>query len=66
MKKNNKEISAALWSSIKSSAMANLYTKDSKSSEKSPNKETVRFLLDYSRSLKITTYKNLKFEVVVN
>lgn len=46
--------------------MANLYTKDSKSSEKSPKKETVRFLLDYSRSLKITTYKNLKFEVVVN
>lgn len=46
--------------------MANLYTKNSKPTEKSPRKETIRFLLNYSQSLKVTTYKKLKFEVVMN
>lgn len=46
--------------------MANLYTKNAKPSEKKPKKETIRFLLNYSQSLKVTTYKKLKFEAVLN
>lgn len=46
--------------------MANLYAKNSKTSEKRPRKETIRFLLNYSQSLKVTSYKKIKFEVVMN
>lgn len=31
-----------------------------------PGKETVKFLLNYSKALKVTEYKNMKFEMLLN
>ncbi|MFT5079094.1 MAG: hypothetical protein ACI825_001287 [Planctomycetota bacterium] len=31
-----------------------------------PREETVRFLLDYSKALSVISYKNLKFEALLN
>ncbi len=48
--------------------MANLYFKSSKKEEKHvvPSRNTVDFLLNYSKSLKVTEYGDLKFETVLN
>lgn len=49
--------------------MGKLYTRPSKG-EKSklmnPKKETIRFLLDYSKALRINEYRKMKFEVLLN
>jgi hypothetical protein len=31
-----------------------------------PREETIRFLLDYSKALSVISYKNLKFEALLN
>lgn len=31
-----------------------------------PKKETIRFLLDYSKALSVISYKNVKFEALLN
>ena len=47
--------------------MAKLYTKDSKHLVTlKPSEETVNFLLNYSRALKVITYNDLKFETLLN
>lgn len=51
--------------------MAKLYSKNSKDSLKrreanSPKKETVTFLLNYSKALKMSKYKSLEFETILN
>lgn len=32
----------------------------------SPKKETINFLLNYSKALKISSYKNIQFESILN
>ena len=49
--------------------MAKLYSK--KNSLKNvnhlkPKKETVQFLVNYSRALKISSYKSLQFDTIMN
>ena len=49
--------------------MENLYTKPSKGEELkkvNPKKETIQFLLNYSKALRITKYKQLSFEMIMN
>lgn len=48
--------------------MAKLYSKDSPKSanKRTPSKETVMFLLNYSKALKVSKYKNLQFESFLN
>ncbi|HSD15543.1 MAG TPA: hypothetical protein VLB74_12905 [Flavobacterium sp.] len=47
--------------------MAKLYSKKKKASPKmSPKKETVNFLLDYSKALNITKVGDLTFENIAN
>lgn len=48
--------------------MAKLYSKNSpeKVESKNPRKETVKFLLNYSKALKVTAYKKLKFDAFLN
>ncbi|MEZ4854571.1 hypothetical protein [Flavobacterium sp.] len=48
--------------------MAKLYSKQKLTAQKSvlPKKETVSFLLNYSKALKITKVGNIKFETIVN
>jgi len=47
--------------------MAKLYIEDSKHLEiLKPAEETVNFLLNYSRALKVITYNGLKFETLLN
>lgn len=48
--------------------MAKLYSKNSTKQVNylKPKKETVRFLLDYSKALKINSYKDIKFESFLN
>ncbi len=49
--------------------MKHLYTKPSKGeplSTLNPRKETLQFLLDYSKALRITKYKQLSFETILN
>lgn len=31
-----------------------------------PGKETIKFLLNYSRTLKVIEYKNMKFDLLLN
>lgn len=31
-----------------------------------PKKETIKFLLNYSKALRITKYRNLQFELLLN
>ena len=48
-------------------AMAKLYSKKKKASpEMSPKKETVNFLLNYSKALTITKVGGLTFENIAN
>lgn len=49
--------------------MENLYTKNPKGEQVkrlNPKKETIQFLLNYSKALRITEYKVMQFEVVLN
>ncbi|MDX1601635.1 MAG: hypothetical protein R3209_01090 [Salinimicrobium sediminis] len=45
--------------------MAKLYS-EKKVNKMSPKKETINFLLNYSRALRISTYKNIQFENILN
>ena len=47
--------------------MANLYISESfKKQELKPRKETIDFLLNYSKALSVTKYKELSFETISN
>jgi hypothetical protein len=49
--------------------MGKLYTKSSKGEHLrnlNPKKETIRFLLNYSKALRITEYKSMKFDTLLN
>lgn len=48
--------------------MAKLYSKDSpkQANKRNPKKETIMFLLNYSKALKVSNYKNLQFETNLN
>jgi len=49
--------------------MEHLYTKPSKGEELNklrPKKETIQFLLNYSKALHITKHKQLNFEFILN
>ncbi len=49
--------------------MGKLYTKSSqegKFNKLNPNKETIRFLLSYSKALRITEFRKMQFETVLN
>lgn len=47
--------------------MAKLYSKKQSTSQKmSPKKETISFLINYSKSLSIIKIKNLSFEIIAN
>ena len=47
--------------------MAKLYIEDSKHLEKlQPKKETVDFILNYSRAVSVIKCNNLKFEALLN
>ena len=48
--------------------MANFYSEHSshKLKEMTPKKETIDFLLNYSKALRINKYKKLEFENILN
>jgi len=50
--------------------MGKLYFKNSSKEEKShhpqPKKETIEFLLNYSKALSVIEYKRMKFETMLN
>lgn len=49
--------------------MGKLYTKSSKEEQlkhMNPKKETVQFLLNYSKALRIGEYQTMKFESLLN
>ena len=50
--------------------MGKLYFKKSSKEEKSnhlrPKKETIKFLLNYSKALNVIEYKEMKFETLLN
>lgn len=49
--------------------MKHLYSKTSKGEQLNklnPKKETLEFLLNYSKALRITKYKQLSFETILN
>ncbi len=49
--------------------MEHLYTKPSKGEQLNklnPKKETLQFLLNYSKALRINKYKQLSFEMILN
>jgi hypothetical protein len=47
--------------------MEQLYSENTSNSEQlKPRKEKIRFLLDYSKSLKIITINKNNFEILVN
>lgn len=47
--------------------MANLYTKKSAEFKKiGPKQETLNFLLNYSKALRVVDYKELQFETLLN
>lgn len=49
--------------------MGKLYTKPSqeeKFNNLNPRKETIRFLLNYSKALRITEYQTMKFDTLLN
>lgn len=45
--------------------MAKLYSRK-KLKAMTPKKETIDFLLNYSKALRISTYKKLEFESILN
>ncbi len=48
--------------------MAKFYTKSSKKEEMhlAPTRRTIDFLLNYSKSLNVTEYNDMKFETILN
>jgi len=47
--------------------MAKIYTKNSSEINKMlPKKETVNFILNYSKALSVINYKRMKFETLLN
>ncbi len=49
--------------------MEHLYTKPSKEDQLknlNPTKDTIQFLLNYSKALRITKYKQLDFQMILN
>ncbi len=48
--------------------MAKFYFKSSKKEEKHlvPKRRTIDFLLNYSKSLQVVEFNNLKFETILN
>lgn len=49
--------------------MKHLYTKTSKEEQLNklnPKKETLQFLLNYSKALRITKYRQFSFETILN
>ena len=49
--------------------MEHLYTKSSKEEQLknlNPTKDTIQFLLNYSKALRLTKYKELDFEMILN
>ncbi|ETN96322.1 hypothetical protein SAMN04487906_1997 [Zhouia amylolytica] len=47
--------------------MANFYSKEfSNTTELKPNRETIDFLLNYSRALSVINYKDIQFENILN
>jgi hypothetical protein len=46
--------------------MAKLYSKNPKSEKLNPKDETISFILNYSKALKVVSYKNIKFETLLN
>ena len=49
--------------------MEHLYTKPSKEEQLknlNPTKDTIQFLLNYSKSLRINKYKQMDFEMILN
>ena len=47
--------------------MAKIYsTRNPKTIRLNPKKETVDFLLNYSKALRVNCYKNMKFEALLN
>lgn len=49
--------------------MKNLYTEPSREehlNRLNPKKETIQFLLGYSKALRITEYEKMKFEALLN
>ncbi len=47
--------------------MAKLYTSNSSETfNVSPSKETIQFILNYSKALSVIKYKELKFESILN
>ncbi|MGS2741153.1 hypothetical protein [Sinomicrobium sp. M5D2P17] len=47
--------------------MANLYTKKSADYKKiGPKRETINFLLNYSKALRVVDYKEIQFETLLN
>ena len=48
--------------------MAKFYAEQSSQNlkEMRPKKETVKFLLNYSKALRVERYRNLQFENVIN
>ena len=45
--------------------MAKLYS-EKKLQKMTPKKETINFLLNYSKALRISTYKKIQFESILN
>lgn len=45
--------------------MAKLYS-EKKLKKMAPKKETIDFLLNYSKALRISSYKNFQFESLIN
>ncbi len=48
--------------------MAKFYFKSSRKEEKHlvPNRRTIDFLLNYSKSLQVVEYQKIKFETILN
>jgi len=47
--------------------MAKIYSRNSKNDNKlNPKGETIRFLLNYSKALRVINYKTMKFESLLN
>ncbi|WP_201741422.1 hypothetical protein [Sinomicrobium soli] len=49
--------------------MAHLYTRKSSAAEQKnmkPRKETIDFLLNYSRALKVVDYEEIHFDTILN
>lgn len=45
--------------------MAKLYS-EKKLKKMNPKKETINFLLNYSKALRVSTYKKIQFESILN